>query len=262
MSNPVLTQIPTNHFKAGLAQNRRQPGLWLTLESVNATEILAGSGYDWLLLDMEHTGVDVSQVADHIRAAKGGTAELVVRIPWNDPIIMKRLLDSGVRSFMIPFVQSADEARAAVAATRYPPHGIRGVSGNMRANGFARFKDYIARYREEQCIVVQIESPTGIAAIAEIGAVDGVDGIFVGPNDLAANMGLFGQPGAPPVKTAISDALKKISATGKAPGILNFDVGQVRALFDDGYSFIAVGSDTSILARRSEGLLAEIVGNP
>jgi 4-hydroxy-2-oxoheptanedioate aldolase len=259
MKNPDVT-LPANHFKAGLAEKRRQPGLWLTLESTNATEIVAGSGFDWLLLDMEHTSLDVSQVADHIRAAKGGTAELVVRVPWNDPIIMKRLLDTGVRSFMIPFVQSAEEARAAVAATRYPPHGIRGVSGNMRANGFNRYRDYGARYREEQCIVVQIESPAGIAAVAEIGAVEGVDGVFIGPNDLAANMGFFGQPGAPQVKAAIVEALEKIKATAKAPGILNFDPAQARTFFDDGFSFIAVGSDTFILARRSEDLLAAVVG--
>jgi 4-hydroxy-2-oxoheptanedioate aldolase len=260
MKNPIVT-LPANHFKAGLADRRRQPGLWLTLESANATEIVAGLGFDWLLLDMEHTSLDVSQVADHIRAAKGGTAELVVRVPWNDPIIMKRLLDTGVRSFMIPFVQSAEEARMAVAATRYPPQGIRGVSGNMRANGFNRYRDYGARYREEQCIVVQIESPAGIAAIAEIGAVDGVDGIFIGPNDLAANLGFFGQPGAPEVKAAIGDALEQIKATGKAPGILNFDPAQAITLFDDGFRFIAVGSDTFTLARRSEDLLAAVVGN-
>jgi 4-hydroxy-2-oxoheptanedioate aldolase len=250
--------IPPNRFKAGLAEGRRQPGLWLSLESVNSTEILAGSGYDWLLLDMEHTGLGVSQVADHIRAAKGGTAELVVRVPWNEPIMLKRLLDLGIRSFMIPFVQSANEARAAVAGTRYPPRGIRGVSGNMRANGFSRYTDYAARYHEEQCIVVQIESPAAIAAIGDIGSVDGIDGLFIGPNDLAANMGLFGQPGATQVRKAIADALEKIQSTGKAPGILNFDPAQARSLFDDGYKFIAVGSDLAILARRSEALLAEV----
>lgn len=250
--------IPPNRFKAGLAEGRRQPGLWLSLESPNATEILAGSGYDWLLLDMEHTAQGISQVADHIRAAKGGTAELVVRIPWNEPIVMKRLLDVGIRSFMIPFVQSADEARAAVAATRYPPHGIRGVSGNMRANGFSRYSDYAARYHEEQCIIVQIESPAAIAAIGDIGAVDGIDGLFIGPNDLAANMGLFGQPGAPQVGEAIAEALAKIQSTGKAPGILNFDPAQARALFEGGFTYVAVGSDLAILVRRSEALLAEV----
>src|SRR6218665_2880259 len=194
------TGLSPKLLKRGLAKGKKQPGLWLSLESPHVTEVLAGAGYDWLLLDMEHTCLDTSQGADHPRAAKGGTAELVVRIPWNEPVIVKRLLDAGVRSIMVPFVQGADEARRAVAATRYPPHGIRGVSGNMRANGFSRIKDYGQRYHEEQCIIVQIESPTAVAAIAEIGAVDGVDGIFVGPNDLAANMGLYGQPGAPEVR--------------------------------------------------------------
>ncbi|WP_029043283.1 MULTISPECIES: HpcH/HpaI aldolase family protein [Cupriavidus] len=247
-----------NRFKEGLREGRKQPGLWLTLESPHVTEVVAGSGYDWLLLDMEHACVDVSQVVDHLRAAQGGTAELVVRIPANEPVVFKRLLDAGIRSFMVPFVQSAEEARQAVAATRYPPHGIRGVSGNMRANGFSRIKDYGQRYAEAQCIVVQIESPAAAAAVREIGAVDGVDGLFVGPNDLAANMGLYGQPGAPEVTAAIARILADIRAAGKAPGILNFNPAQARELLAQGYDFVAVGSDLSILARRSEALLAEI----
>jgi 4-hydroxy-2-oxoheptanedioate aldolase len=247
-----------NHFKSGLKARKKQPGLWLTLESPNVTEILAGAGYDWLLLDMEHTSLDPSQVADHIRAVQGGTAELMVRVPWNEPIMFKRLLDAGVRSFMVPFVQSAEEARRAVAATRYPPHGIRGVSGTSRATGFGRIKDYGQRYQEAQCIVVQIESPKALAAIAEIGAVDGVDGIFVGPNDLAANMGFFGQTGAPEVKASIARAIKAIEATGKAPGILNFVPAEARELLEMGYDFVAVGGDMSMVARRSEALLAEI----
>jgi len=255
-----MSTIPTlrpNEFKRALASNKRQVGLWLTLESPNVTEVVAGAGFDWLLLDMEHTCVDLSQVVAHLRAAQGGTAEVVVRIPSNDPVMLKRLLDAGVRSLMIPFVQSATEARAAVSATRYPPHGIRGVSGNMRANNFSRITEYGQRYADEQCIVVQIESPTAVAAIEEIAAVDGVDGIFVGPNDLAANMGFFGKTSAPEVKSVIAEAVVRILKNGKAPGILNFNTAEARALFDTGYSFIAVGSDLSVLARRSEGLRAE-----
>ena len=253
-----LQKLPVNLFKRGLKEAKKQPGLWLTLESPTATEILSGSGYDWLLLDMEHTTVDPSQIADHIRAAKGGTAELAVRIPYNEPIMVKRLLDAGIRTMMFPFVQSADEARAAVAATRYPPHGIRGVSGNMRASGFSRIQDYGETYRAEQCIIVQLESPKALAAIEDIGAVGGVDALFIGPNDLAANMGLFGQPGAPEVQAAIADAIERIKKTGKAVGILNYNMTQARALFKAGCDFIAVNSDTSILARRSEAILAEL----
>lgn len=252
------TKLVPNAFKRGLVSGKKQPGLWLTLESPNATEILAGSGYDWLLLDMEHTTVDLSQVANHLRAARGGSAELAVRIPWNEPIAVKRLLDAGVRTLMFPCVQSAEEAKAAVAATRYPPDGIRGVSGNMRANAFARVQDYGTTYRDEQCVIVQLESRKAIAAIEEIGAVEGVDALFVGPNDLAASMGLFGKPGAPEVKAVIADSVARINATGKASGILNFDIEEARGLFESGFAFIAVASDTSILARRSEAILAEL----
>ena len=253
-----LQKLTTNRFKQGFKEGRNQPGLWLTLESPTSTEIVSGSGYDWMLLDMEHTTVDASQVAEHLRAAKGGTAELAVRLPWNEPVLVKRLLDAGIRTLMFPFVQSADEARAAVAATRYPPQGIRGVSGNMRANGFSRIQDYGETYQAEQCVIVQLESPQALAAIEEIGAIDGIDAMFIGPNDLAANMGLFGKPGAPEVKAAIVDAIARIKKTGKAAGMLNFNIAEARALFKSGCDFVAVGSDTSILARRSEAILAEI----
>jgi 4-hydroxy-2-oxoheptanedioate aldolase len=254
---PIHT-LPRNDFKQRLAEGAKQPGLWLTLESPNATEVVAGSGYDWLLLDMEHTTVDPSQVAAHVGAARGGTAELAVRIPWNDPIIVKRLLDAGVRTLMFPNVQSAAEARAAVSSTRYPPHGIRGVSGNMRANSFARVKDYPETYQREQCVIVQLESPAAIAAIEEIGAVEGVDALFIGPNDLAANMGLFGKPGAPEVKAVVAEAIVRIRATGKAAGILNYNLVEARALFKAGFDFIAVSSDMAILARQSEAILAQV----
>jgi 4-hydroxy-2-oxoheptanedioate aldolase len=254
-----MQELAPNTFKRRLAKGEKQPGLWLTLESTNATEVLAGAGFDWLLLDMEHTTIDYSQVADHLRAARGGSAELAVRIPWNEPIAVKRLLDAGVRTLMFPCVQSAAEARAAVTATRYPPEGIRGVSGNMRANAYARIKNYGAKYRDEQCIIVQLESIKAIAAIEEIAAVDGVDALFVGPNDLAASMGLFGQPGAAEVKVVIDESVARINATGKASGILNFNIEEARALFASGFSFIAVASDTSILARRSEAILAELL---
>ena len=251
-------KLRENEFKRRLGSGAKQAGIWLTLESPNATEILAGAGYDWLLLDMEHTTLDPSQVAVHLRAASGGTAELAVRIPWNEPIMVKRLLDAGVRTLMFPSVQSAAEARAAVAATRYPPQGIRGVSGNMRANSFARIKDYAETYAQQQCVIVQLESPKAIAAIEEIGAVDGVDALFIGPNDLAATMGLFGKPGAPEVKALIADAIVRINRTNKAAGILNFNITEARTLFKAGFDFIAVNSDTGILARQSEAILAQL----
>jgi 4-hydroxy-2-oxoheptanedioate aldolase len=243
-----------NQFKQTLAAGGKQVGLWLTLESPIATEIAAGSGYDWMLLDMEHTGNDIGGIAAHINAAKGGTAELVVRIPSIDPVLVKRLLDIGVRSLMFPFVQTEEEALLAVASTRYPPHGIRGMGGNSRANNFTRIKDYLSTYQAEVCIVIQVETPQAVASIGKFGAIEGIDAIFVGPNDLAANMGHLGQPGAPEVLDAIAGALKDIKATGKAAGLLNFAVDQAKAQFDAGFDFIAVGSDTGLLMRNADAL--------
>jgi 4-hydroxy-2-oxoheptanedioate aldolase len=247
-----------NIFKQQLASSKKQVGLWLALDSPTATEIVAGSGYDWLLLDLEHTTIDIGQVVNHLRAAKGGTAELVVRVPWNEPVIFKRLLDVGVRSFIVPMVQSVQEAQAAVAATRYPPHGIRGVAGNTRATNFSRIPNYFQHAHEEHCIVVQIESARAVEAIEEIGAIDGIDGLFIGPNDLAASIGLIGQTTHAQVKELIARARDKIKSTGKGMGILNFVPSEARALFQAGFNFIAVSSDTAILARRSEALLQEI----
>jgi 4-hydroxy-2-oxoheptanedioate aldolase len=248
----------TNLFKRSLETGDKQIGLWLTLDSLSSTEILAGSGYDWLLLDMEHTCIEPSHVVQHLRAAQGGASEVVVRVPSHDAVLLKRLLDAGVRSIMFPRIESADEARAAVAATRYPPHGIRGVAGNMRANNFSRIDSYFERYQDELCVIVQIESKPGFDAIEQIGAVDGVDGLFIGPNDLAASLGLLGKSMHPDVEAMIADGVARIRQTGKAAGILNFVPSQARALLQSGVGFIAVGSDAAILARRSEALLAEV----
>jgi 4-hydroxy-2-oxoheptanedioate aldolase len=247
-----------NVFKQNLRERKKQYGLWLSLDSPMATEIVAGAGYDWLLLDLEHNCIDLSSVVDHLRAAQGGTAELMVRLPWNDTVMFKRLLDAGVRSFMVPLVQTADEARAAVASTRYPPHGIRGAAGNTRASRFNRITNYFENTHENICIVVQIETVKGVEAIEDIAAVDGVDGLFIGPSDLSASMGLVGKATLPEVKEMIKKALGKILKTGKAPGILNFVPADARAWVEAGFSFIAVGADGAIVARRSESLLQEV----
>ena len=253
----TTTTLARNVFKQGLHDGLKQPGLWLSLESPNATEVVAGSGYTWLMLDLEHSVVDLGDVVHHLRAARGGTAEVMVRVPWNEPVLVKRLLDAGVRTFLFPFVQNAEEARRAVAATRYPPHGIRGFAGNSRANNYARVPGYAEHGHAEQCVVVQVETPEAVANIAAIGAVEGVHAIFVGPNDLAANMGFLARSGAPEVRRAVADALAAIKTTGKAAGMLEYDLAEAKRLFEAGYDFIAVASDLAILARRSEALLAE-----
>jgi 4-hydroxy-2-oxoheptanedioate aldolase len=249
--------LPDNRFKRNLGSSSAQIGLWLTLDSLSSTEMVAGAGYDWLLLDMEHTCIDSSQVVQHLRAVRGGTAEMMVRVPTIDAVLLKRLLDSGVRTLMFPQVNSAADAARAVAATRYPPYGIRGVAGNMRANNFNRFTEYFEQYHEQQCVIIQLETPQALDAIEEIGRIDGVDGLFIGPNDLAASMGYLGKPGAPEVRRVIADAVSRIRATGKAAGILNFDVAEAKSLIAAGFSFVAVGSDGGLLARRSEALARE-----
>jgi 4-hydroxy-2-oxoheptanedioate aldolase len=246
-----------NLFKRNLAARATQLGLWLTLDSLTSTEIVAGSGFDWLLLDMEHLCIDSSQVVQHLRAARGGPAEMVVRVPSVDAILLKRLLDGGVRSIMFPNVQSAEQARQAVAATRYPPYGIRSVGGNMRANSFNRIANYYSDCHTEQCIIVQIESRQAIDAIEEIGSVEGVDALFIGPNDLAASLGYLGKASDANVRTAIADAFAKISRTGKAAGILNFVPAEAKELIKAGFDFVAIGSDTALVARRSEALVGE-----
>lgn len=251
----MLGELSKNQLKARLAAGERQVGFWLTLASPNATEIVAGAGFDWILIDMEHAANEPDMIVDHLRAAAcGGPAEPVVRVPWNEPVIVKRLLDFGVRSFMFPFVQSAAEAEAAVAATRYPPHGIRGFSGVSRATHFGRIADYVARCADEICILTQVETPQALADVGSIAAVDGVDGVFIGPNDLAANMGMVGKANDPKVLAEIDLGLARIQAAGKPAGVMNFNEDGARAQFDKGFSFIAVGGDSGLLARGAEKL--------
>jgi 4-hydroxy-2-oxoheptanedioate aldolase len=248
--------LPQNAFKRAIAEHRRQIGFWLTTGSPTVTEIAAGAGFDWLLVDMEHAANDLTDVVDHLRAAEGGTAEPAVRIPWNDTVVIKRVLDAGARTLMIPYVESAEEARAAVRATRYPPEGVRGFAGGSRATRYGRVKDYARNSAEAICVIAQIETPRALAAIPQIAAVDGIDGLFIGPNDLAANMGHLARASAPPVQEAIRSALAPIRAAGKAAGLLNYDEASARQQFEAGFSFIAVAGDSSLLARATERIAA------
>src|SRR5215813_1845574 len=184
----MRNDLPHNRFKRALAEKRPQIGLWMTLASANATEVVAGAGFDWFVHDMEHSANDVPQLADHLRAAEGGTAEPMVRVPWNEPVVVKRVLDQGARTLLFPFVQSAEEARRAVAATRYPPKGIRGFAGTTRANNYARAPGYAQHAEEEIVVLVQAETLKAVAEIEAIAQVEGIDGIFIGPADLAADL--------------------------------------------------------------------------
>jgi 4-hydroxy-2-oxoheptanedioate aldolase len=251
-----MREYPPNLFKRRLADRTPQLGYWLALNSLAATEIAAGGGFDWLLLDMEHGVIGFETVERHLLAARhGGDAELMVRVPGFDAVLVKRLLDCGVRSLLFPVVQTAEEARLVVNATRYPPVGIRGTAGNHRANRYSRDTGYFARAHEEICVVVQTETAKAVAAIPEFGAVEGLDGIFIGPNDLSASMGLIGQPRHPDVIKTIDGAREAILATGKAAGILDFEPQSAGRRLAQGFGFVAVGGDSNTLVKSMPPLL-------
>lgn len=260
MVESTLRPLGPNTFKRALADRRRQLGFWLSLNSLAATEIAAGLGFDWVLLDMEHSPYDLESVERHLLAARhGGTAEFVVRIPSIDPVLMKRLLDTGVRSFMFPFVQTFEEARLAVSSTRFPPHGIRGFSGSSRSSRYGLQQGYHPTAHEDICVILQVETPQAVATIPQFCTLEGVDGILVGPNDLAANMGLLGGTQAPEVLAKIDEARQLVTAGGKAAGMLDFDTANARRLLSDGFHFLAVAGDISAMvagARQTLNALA------
>jgi 4-hydroxy-2-oxoheptanedioate aldolase len=250
-------QVPANTFKRAIREGRPQIGLWSSLCSNIVAEVIGGSGFDWILIDTEHAPNEVPNVLSQLQAMAGGTATPIVRPAWNDMVLIKRVLDIGVQNLLIPYVQTAEEAKAAVAATRYPPDGVRGVAVTHRGNRYGRVKDYYKRIGEEICVLVQIESRLALKNIESIAAVDGVDGLFIGPSDLAAGFGHVGEPGHAEVRVAIEDALKRIHKTGKAPGILAPIEADARHWLSLGCVVLAVGSDVGILARQSEELAAK-----
>jgi 4-hydroxy-2-oxoheptanedioate aldolase len=250
-------EMPTNRLKRALCGREIQIGLWSSLSSPIAAEIDAGAGFDWLLIDTEHSPNELTDVHRQLQAMQGNAASAVVRPAWNDPVLFKRLLDIGAQSLLVPFVQNADEARRAVAATRYPPAGIRGVATTTRANRYGRVKDYLGRAHEEICVIVQIETRSALECLESIAAVDGVDGLFIGPSDLAADMRHLGDNAHPDVRAAIDDAIRRILKSGKAAGILAPIEADARHWLELGCTFVAVGSDAGILARQTEALAAK-----
>ena len=250
-------ELPHNTFKAALASGNSQIGLWSSLSSHYAVEVIAGAGFDWLLLDMEHSPNDLENVLTQLQAAAPYPTHAVVRVPWSDMVGIKRILDAGALSLLVPFVSTAEEARAAVSYTRYPPQGVRGVAGTTRAGRFGRIKDYARRAHEEICVLVQAETAQALDNLEEICAVDGVDGVFIGPADLHASMGLIGETANPKVVPKIEDALRRIRACGKAPGILTPVEADARRYLAAGALFVAVGADVGILARGSDALAAK-----
>ena len=247
-------KIPPNAFKHAIAAGQRQIGLWSSLCSNIAAEIIADSGFDWIVLDTEHAPNEVPGLLSQLQAVATGTATPIVRPAWNDAVLIKRILDIGARSVLVPYVQNADEAHRAVAAVRYPPRGVRGVVGSARASRYGRVKDYLKTADDEICLLVQVETRSSLDHIEEIAGIDGVDGVFIGPADLAASFGRIGEPNHEQVQAAIADAVARLQAVGKPAGILAYDVEAAKRYADWGFTFIAVGSDVSLLARTADAL--------
>ena len=255
----------TNRFKHALAAGQAQIGLWSAFPSPYVTELLGGSGYDWIMLDTEHSPNDVPQVMAQLQALDAAQQQrptsAVVRPAWNDSVLIKRYLDIGAQTLLVPFVQNAQEAQAAVDAMRYAPAGIRGMGGSTRASNFGRDSSYIAQAQQELCLLVQVETQEALAEIEAIAAIDGVDGIFIGPADLSASMGYPGQPRHPAVDAAINDAIRRIRAAGKAPGILMVDETRARECLALGAQFVAVAMDLILLRSAADGVAAKFVAD-
>ncbi len=245
-----------NSLKTALTNGRPHIGIWCSLASALTTEIVAGSGAGWLLVDGEHSPNDLRTIMAQLQVINAFPVEGVVRLPSDDPNLIKQVMDVGGRSLMIPNVRTAEQARRIVAAMAYAPAGFRGYSVGHRANAFGRIAGYHADARKEQLLAVQIECEAGVANAGEIAAVDGVDVLFVGPGDLSTNMGAMGNPGLQRVQDAIASVREAAKAAGRASGILAPVKADADRYLLDGFTMVAVGSDLGLLARGSDALVA------
>ncbi len=240
---------PKNPFKAALKNKQLQIGCWLAMAEQYPAEIASTAHFDWLLVDGEHGPNDLRSTLGQLQILEGSKSHPVVRLPVGEVWMIKQMLDAGAQSLLIPIVESREQAELLVRAVRYPPNGIRGVGSSLaRASKFGAIKDYLTTADDEICLLVQVENRAGMDALDEILTVDGIDGVFIGPADLAADMGHLGNAAAPQVQSAIRDALTRIAASGKAAGILAPDPAFAALCVDLGATFVAVGLDVTIFA--------------
>lgn len=257
-----LVDITRNAFKESIVRFQPVFGTWLMSGSPSTAEALGSSGLDFIVVDMEHTPIDVSQTIEILRALAGTRAEAVTRLPWNDAVIVKRVLDAGAQTLMFPQVQNVEEARSAVAATRYPPDGVRGVAGVHRASRYGAVTDYLARAHETLCVIVQLETPAALAQLRSIAAVPGVDSLFVGPADLSAALGHLGNIAHAEVQDRLREAAQECVQLGKPCGIVGANPAMVKRYLEYGYSWVAVGSDIGLMTGRIQECLRELVQTP
>lgn len=250
-------RTPANPFKQALAGPRSLIGLWLGLADPYSAELCATAGFDWLLIDGEHGPNDLRSMLGALQAVAPYPAHPVLRIPHGDTALIKQVLEIGATTLLVPMVESAAQARDLVRASRYPPHGVRGVgSGLARSSRWGGFPGYLHEADDGICLLVQVETASALAQLDEIAAVDGVDGVFIGPADLSASMGHLGNPGHPEVQRAIDTAIARILAAGKAPGILAVDEALAQRYIGLGARFVAVGVEATLLARAVRALAA------
>lgn len=245
---------PRNPFKAAIKVGKLQHGCWLGLTSAYVAEISASAGFDWLVVDAEHAPNDLQSIIAHLQVIAASGSHAVVRPPIGEVWMIKRLLDVGAQTILVPMVESAEQARMLVDAVTYPPHGIRGVGSALaRASNFSGISDYLQTARDEISLLVQVENRKGLDALDDIVAVDGIDGVFIGPSDLAADLGYLGQTGAPEVNSAVLDAVSRIVSGGKAAGILTLNPELQRQCRERGASFIATEVDVTLFAQSIRG---------
>ena len=250
--------IPVNTFKCRLQQGQVQIGLWSQLGSPISVEMIAGSGVDWIGLDAEHGPSELVDIYHQLQAcAAAGGAHPMVRIPWNDRVLIKQYLDIGVQTLVVPQIETAEQAREVVWATRYAPKGGRGYCGAPRASQFGRIKEYPFVCEQELCILIQPESTVALDNLEEMAAVDGIDGFFFGPGDLAADMGYLHQASHPEVIQALISGAKRVRAAGKAAAVICMNEALTRQYIEAGFNIVAVGSDQSILTRGADELAAK-----
>ena len=251
-----MADLPKNRFKAGIRSGTCQIGLWTSLPGTVPVELLSASGFDWLVLDTEHAPSDPLTVLPQMQTMVPHHASPVVRPAWNDKVLIKRFLDLGAQTLIVPYVQTKEEAEAAVAAMRYPPRGIRGVAGGVRASLYGQVPDYLLRAEEELCLIVQVETAEALSRLEEIAGVDGVDGVFIGPADLSASMGHPGDMMHPEVVEAIEGGIRRLVEMDVPAGILTGG-DFARRCIELGARFVAVGSDAGLLSKAAYGLATE-----
>ena len=246
---------PTNQFKKRLKAGEQQIGFWLGMGSANAAEIAGGAGFDWLLIDGEHGPNDITSLLAQMHALQGSNSSPVIRPVVGENWMLKQILDIGCQTILVPMVDTAEQARELVRAVNYPPTGVRGVGAALaRASYHNRTSDYLQTANDEVCLLVQIETQKGLANLDEILQVEGIDGVFIGPADMAADMGYLGKPAAPEVQKAVQGGLHKIVAAGMPAGILMAIPELVEKYLEIGATFVAVGTDVTSFAGATDAL--------